>query len=76
MAKLIEIKKLSYNNIFNNFSISFPIKKLIYLSGPNNCGKTTLIRTLDRENDSKFTIFIPYFICYLTTILCNILCKN
>ena len=58
MAKLIEIKKLSYNNIFNNFSISFPIKKLIYLSGPNNCGKTTLIRTLDRENDSKFTIFI------------------
>ena len=58
MTKLIEIKKLTYNNIFNNFSISFPLEKLIYISGPNNCGKTTLIRTIDKEIDSKFTIYI------------------
>ena len=58
MTKIIEIKNISYDNIFNKFNISFPMEKLIYLSGPNNCGKTTLIRTLDRKNDSKISISI------------------
>lgn len=58
MAKFIELKKVTYKDIFNNFNISFPLEKLTYLSGPNNCGKTTLIRTLDRKNDAKITIII------------------
>ena len=58
MSKIVEIKNISYNNIFNKFNISFPMEKLIYLSGPNNCGKTTLIRILDRKIDSKITINI------------------
>ena len=58
MAKFIELKKVTYKDIFNNFNISFPLEKLTYLSGPNNCGKTTLIRTLDRKNDAKISIII------------------
>ena len=58
MEKYIELKKISYINIFNNFSINIPMEKLVYLSGPNNCGKTTLIRILDRQNDSKFVLYI------------------
>ena len=58
MTKFIEIKNISYYNIFNKFNISFPSEKLIYLSGPNNCGKTTLIRILDRKIDSKISINI------------------
>ena len=58
MSKNIEIKNITYNELFNRFNISFPIEKLIYLSGPNNCGKTTLIRILDRKKDSKFSLFI------------------
>ena len=58
MSNNIEIKKLSFNNVFNNFSISFPIGKLIYVSGPNNCGKTTLIRTLSKKISAKYSILI------------------
>ena len=58
MTKIIEIKNISYDNIFNKFNISFPIEKLTYLSGPNNCGKTTLIRILDRKIESKYSISI------------------
>ena len=58
MNKIIEINKLSFKNVFNNFAITFPMEKLIYLSGSNNCGKTTLIRNLNRQINSKFNIII------------------
>ena len=46
MEPIISLKNLTYLNVFNNFSISFPKQKFIAISGPNNCGKTTLIRIL------------------------------
>ena len=46
MDEIIKIHCLNYLNIFKNFSISFPRHKFISISGPNNCGKTTLIRIL------------------------------
>jgi len=58
MSKIVEIKNISSNIIFNKFNISFPSEKLIYLSGPNNCGKTTLIRILERKINSKINIFL------------------
>ena len=79
MSKIIEIKNISYNDIFNRFNISFPMEKLIYLSGPNNCGKTTLIRILDRKIESKINIFIndkeldtSNYLDYFKTVKCII----
>lgn len=48
-GNIIEIKDLTTPKIFENFNISFAENKFITISGPNNCGKTTLIRTLDRK---------------------------
>ena len=35
MNKLIEIKKLTYYDLFNNFNITLPKDNLIYLAGPS-----------------------------------------
>lgn len=49
MEDIIKITELTYNNLFTNFNISIPKNSFISISGPNNCGKTTLIRILDRQ---------------------------
>lgn len=48
---IIEIIDLSYKDIFNGLSIAIEENKFISLTGPNNCGKTTLLRILDRQID-------------------------
>ena len=58
MAELLLINKLNFEDTFKNFNISFPKEKLIYFSGKNNCGKTTLLRTIDRKIYTKNNIFI------------------
>lgn len=52
MEKFLELKNLNYLDLFQNLSLSFPKQKFISLSGPNNCGKTTLIRILNGEISS------------------------
>lgn len=47
----IEIKKLNYYEILNNFEITFPKNKIITISGSNNCGKTTILRTIKENNN-------------------------
>lgn len=54
----LEIIGLSYKNIFNNFSVAFEKEKLISISGPNNCGKTTLLKILDRTKQVDNSIVI------------------
>lgn len=54
----IEIINLTYSNIFKNFSLKFPDKKFITISGPNNCGKTTLIRIIENQSQIKNSILI------------------
>lgn len=54
----IEIIGLNYLNIFNNFSVAFENKKFITLTGPNNCGKTTLIRIIDNQIRINNTLLI------------------
>ena len=49
MSEIIKITNLNYLDIFHNFNISLPSQKFISISGPNNCGKTTLIRILSGE---------------------------
>lgn len=55
---IIEIIDLTYKNIFTNFSIGIEENKFISISGPNNCGKTTLLRILDRQIECFNTITI------------------
>lgn len=49
MENIIEIKNLTYKNIFSDFSINLPKNKFISISGSNNSGKTTLAKILDKE---------------------------
>lgn len=50
------IKDLKYKNVFNDFSISIEKEGFIIISGPNNCGKTTLIRMINKEIYSNNSI--------------------
>ena len=54
----IEIIGLNYLNIFKDFSVAFEDKKFITITGPNNCGKTTLIRIIDNEYPVNNTILL------------------
>lgn len=58
MANIININNLNYKNIFNNFNLSIQENTFVALSGANNCGKTTLIRILNKEIDDVSNIFI------------------
>ena len=53
---VIEINNLTLPYCYNNFSISFPKNKVSVVSGPNNCGKTTLIRILSKLLDIESEI--------------------
>lgn len=55
-TKKLEIKDLKFENVFNDFSISVEKEGFIVISGPNNCGKTTLIRILNKEISSNNAI--------------------
>lgn len=56
---IIEIIGLTYKNIFNDFSLGIEENKFITIAGPNNCGKTTLLRMLDNqiEINNTFTLY-------------------
>jgi len=49
MEKAITIGSFYYQNCFDGLTMSIEKNKLTAISGPNNCGKTTLIRILARE---------------------------
>ena len=55
---IIEIIDLSYKDIFNGLSIAIEENKFISLTGPNNCGKTTLLRILDRQIEVPNSIVV------------------
>lgn len=56
---IVEIIGLTYKNIFNDFSLGIEENKFITIAGPNNCGKTTLLRMLDNqiEVNNTFTLY-------------------
>lgn len=54
----IEIIGLSYENTYKDFSIAFEDTKFISFTGPNNCGKTTLIKILDGQLPINNTILL------------------
>ena len=54
----IEILGLTHLNVFKDFSIVFEKGKFINVSGPNNCGKTTLIRIIDNQIMTDNSVYI------------------
>lgn len=58
MARIIEITSLNHKNLFNNLSLSVEKNKFITISGPNNCGKTTLIRIIGRIISTNESIIV------------------
>ncbi len=56
--KIIEINDLSLPYSFQNFNIDFELNKFTVISGPNNCGKTTLIRVLTGQIKTEYTVKI------------------
>ena len=49
MLPMITLTNFCYEDLFNNLNLSILKNKLTIISGANNCGKTTLIRILNRE---------------------------
>lgn len=46
---MIQINDLYYKNILSDLSISFSKNKFYTISGPNRCGKTTLLKIINRD---------------------------
>ena len=49
MSKVIEIEDFSDDRLFEDLNISVEKNKITTISGSNSCGKTTLIKILNRE---------------------------
>lgn len=58
MKNSIMIYNFFDDYLFENLNILVPKEKFITISGPNNCGKTTLIRILNREIITENKIII------------------
>ena len=56
MDSIINIIDFNYNNIFKNFTINIKNNAFVSISGSNNCGKTTLIRILNKEIETNNNI--------------------
>jgi len=57
MKNIITVKDLNYRP-FNNLNIQIKENSFVAISGPNNSGKTTLMRILNREKGNNFPITI------------------
>lgn len=49
MDVILNINNIKYNDIFEDLSIYIEKNTITAISGPNKCGKTTLIRILNRD---------------------------
>ena len=58
MTKIIEINNFSDDNLFENLTVNVEKNTITTISGANSCGKTTLIRILNREVITKSNILL------------------
>lgn len=58
MDVLLNINDLCYMNLFSDLNMYIEKNTLNIVSGPNNCGKTTLMRILDRSINTETNIII------------------
>ena len=68
------INNLNYNNILNDFSITIKKESFVTIVGPNDCGKTTHLRSI--ENIKNVMTVIPKEIIFETNTLENELLIN
>lgn len=58
MEVIMNINDIEYKNIFKKISMYIEKNTITTISGPNNCGKTTLIRVLSRDINANGSIII------------------
>ena len=58
MTKIIEINSFSDDKLFENLTINVEKNTITTISGSNSCGKTTLMRILNREVITDNTILL------------------
>ena len=58
MTNIIEINNFSDDKLFENLNINVEKNKIVTISGSNSCGKTTLMRVLNREIITDNTILL------------------
>lgn len=58
MDVLLNINDLKYKDLFNNMNIYIEKNKITSISGSNKCGKTTLMRIINRDIKDNFNIII------------------
>ena len=56
MNKIVSIKNLSYGSILDSINLDIYENTINYISGSNNCGKNTFIKTLCGDIDIKNSI--------------------
>ncbi len=54
---MLSIKKLKYKNIFNDINMSFNSNKTYLICGPNNSGKSVILKMIVKEVDSNNIIY-------------------
>ncbi|MCI8346759.1 MAG: ABC transporter ATP-binding protein [Bacilli bacterium] len=57
MKETVKVKQLSYNSILDNISLTFYENSIHYISGSNNCGKSTLMKILNGDIISSNQVF-------------------
>lgn len=55
--KILTCNNLNYKNIIRNLNVVFEENSTNFVSGPNKCGKTTLIRLLAGKIDSNDNVY-------------------
>lgn len=56
MEVVLNINDINYQEIFKNLTLSVEKGKITTIAGSNNCGKSTLVRILDRKIKDNFNI--------------------
>ena len=56
MEVILSINDLKYSDLFENLNIYIEKNTITTISGPNNCGKTTLMKILDKMINKNFNI--------------------
>ncbi len=54
---IISVKNLNYKSLFKDLNLNFTKNKIIFISGSNKCGKTTLIKLLSSMIVSENTVY-------------------